>query len=258
MTRGSKPKTSQGACGHYAALHVDAAEAARLGARRGDGPVAVENLVFEREGLEGLADRIGEGAAFGRVLGPAVFVVLARRLEDRRVEDRDLAPVIGRIEEALQVSRHLGEAVRAHEALVDDGGHVAAGTDALVGDGVFGVVVHDPDAGSRGVGVVRTRPELQVEPLGGAEVEDVSGLAQAIRHRVTVEMGEYWVMAAWPGMRMSTMPGDCRVPRLSIAESARRGGGIAMQTAGSGPDSASTVICATLPVSASGHPGNLG
>ena len=31
-----------------------------------------------------------------------------------------------------------------------------------------------------------------------------------------------------------------------------------MQTAGSGPDSPSTAIFATLPVTASGHPGNLG
>jgi hypothetical protein len=31
-----------------------------------------------------------------------------------------------------------------------------------------------------------------------------------------------------------------------------------MQTAGSGPDSPSTAIFATLPVTAIGHPGNLG
>ncbi len=45
---------------------------------------------------------------------------------------------------------------------------------------------------------------------------------------------------------------------LLIAKSVRRGGEIAMQTAGSGPDSPSTAIFATLPVTASGHPGNLG
>ncbi len=45
---------------------------------------------------------------------------------------------------------------------------------------------------------------------------------------------------------------------LLIAKSARRSGEIAMQTAGSGPDSPSTAIFATLPVTASGHPGNLG
>ncbi len=44
---------------------------------------------------------------------------------------------------------------------------------------------------------------------------------------------------------------------LLIAKSARRRGEIAMQTAGSGPDAPSTAVFATLPVTASGHPGNL-
>jgi hypothetical protein len=43
-----------------------------------------------------------------------------------------------------------------------------------------------------------------------------------------------------------------------IAKSARRRGEIAMQTAGSGPESPSTVIFAKLQATASGHPGNVG
>ncbi len=43
-----------------------------------------------------------------------------------------------------------------------------------------------------------------------------------------------------------------------IANSARRRGEIAMPTAGSGPDSPSTAVFATLRVTASRHPGNLG
>ncbi len=45
---------------------------------------------------------------------------------------------------------------------------------------------------------------------------------------------------------------------LLIAKSARRRGEIALQTGGSGPDSPSTALFATLPATASGHPGNLG
>jgi hypothetical protein len=45
---------------------------------------------------------------------------------------------------------------------------------------------------------------------------------------------------------------------LMIAKSARRRGEIAMQTAGSGPGTPSTALFATLPLTASGHPGNLG
>ncbi len=45
---------------------------------------------------------------------------------------------------------------------------------------------------------------------------------------------------------------------VSLAKSARRRGEIAMRTAGSGPDSPSGAILATLPVTASGHPGNFG
>ncbi len=41
---------------------------------------------------------------------------------------------------------------------------------------------------------------------------------------------------------------------LLIAKLARRRAEIAMQTAGSGPDSPSTAIFTTLPVTASGHP----
>ncbi len=48
------------------------------------------------------------------------------------------------------------------------------------------------------------------------------------------------------------------VAGLLIAKSARRRGEIAMQTAGSGPHSPSTATFATLPVTASGDPGNLG
>ncbi len=43
-----------------------------------------------------------------------------------------------------------------------------------------------------------------------------------------------------------------------IAKSARRRGEIALQTGGSRPDSPSTALFATLPATASGHPGNLG
>ncbi len=46
--------------------------------------------------------------------------------------------------------------------------------------------------------------------------------------------------------------------RILIAKSAGRRGEIAMQTAGSGTNSPSTAILATVPVTASGHPGNLG
>jgi hypothetical protein len=45
---------------------------------------------------------------------------------------------------------------------------------------------------------------------------------------------------------------------LLLANSARRRGEIATLTAGSGPDSPSIAILATLPKAASGHPGNLG
>ncbi|MDP7174496.1 MAG: transposase, partial [Alphaproteobacteria bacterium] len=45
---------------------------------------------------------------------------------------------------------------------------------------------------------------------------------------------------------------------LLIAKSARRRGELAMQTAGSGPESPSTVIFAKLQATASGHPGNVG
>ena len=43
----------------------------------------------------------------------------------------------------------------------------------------------------------------------------------------------------------------------AFPKSARRSGEIALQTAGSGPDSPSIAILATLPVTAIGHPGNL-
>ena len=46
--------------------------------------------------------------------------------------------------------------------------------------------------------------------------------------------------------------------RHLIAKLARRNRGTAMQTAGSGSESPSTAIFATLPVATSGHPGNLG
>ena len=45
---------------------------------------------------------------------------------------------------------------------------------------------------------------------------------------------------------------------LLIAKLARRRGEIATRTAGSGPELMSTAVIATLPVTARGHPGNLG
>ncbi len=49
-----------------------------------------------------------------------------------------------------------------------------------------------------------------------------------------------------------------RLFRAMNGHSTRRSEEIAMQTVGSEPDSPSTAILTTLPVTANGHPGNLG
>ncbi len=46
--------------------------------------------------------------------------------------------------------------------------------------------------------------------------------------------------------------------RPILGSAARKFGFVPNKTAGSGPNSPSTAIFATLPVTASGHPGNLG
>src|SRR5262249_37670009 len=85
-----------------AGLDADAAEAARpLGAGAGDRAVSLGiDQILPRQGRRRLPHRVVERAARGLPRWPAAFVIFDRRAENPRIEHRDLAMVIGGIEEA--------------------------------------------------------------------------------------------------------------------------------------------------------------
>ncbi len=87
------------------------------------------------------------------------------------------------------------QAIRPHEALINDHGVVAARVDALVGGGLRRVVVHQPHARAIGMDAVRTGAQRQVDALGRRDREGVAGDLRRLRDRIAVEIGQGRVMA---------------------------------------------------------------
>ncbi len=235
-----------------------------------DGEGAVEALQFAFEGVHGAPDhgalalrplvvleRLGP-AAFQQPEDPGVGHAVAQGEQPERPPPgraRGREQLVS-VMEAVQVLADHGR-IEKHLAVVGDQGRdLAQGVDR--GDVRLGI----PDVGGD-----------SLDPVLEAGFDEGDGdLAHVGRGRgITQFHGgssrkhdgrRGWHPAA--GARQGTPPGvrSHRAKRspagLLITKSARRRGEIAMQTAGPGPVSPSTAILATLPVPASGHPGNLG
>ena len=117
------------------------------------------------DGSPGPPNGIGWFLSFGAGLGPSVAVSVLRAVKDAWVKDRNIPPIIVRIEKLLQAGRDTRQSVFCLEPLVHNCGDVAARADAVVGDRVFGVIVHDPDTRTRGVAIAVRPASARGEPV---------------------------------------------------------------------------------------------